>query len=120
MIQLHVSAPSRPEKAACSSSGAAAKGCSTFGIPGVHHLVLHCKLHLRTRSPSQRRVMAAAQRQQVASKPADVSSLSSLDRRLSLAVFRGVGAQIPRPALMLFEHAGNGLFWLPGRCSYLA
>ena len=58
--------------------------------------------------------MAVAQQDTKQTHGAQVSSLASLDRSLSTALFRSVGVQIPRPALMLFEHAGNGLFWIPG------
>lgn len=47
------------------------------------------------------------------SSPA-MERLAELDRTASLAVFRSIGVLLPRPLLMLFEHAGNGLFWLPG------
>ncbi len=47
------------------------------------------------------------------SSPA-MGRLAELDRTVSLAVFRSIGVLLPRPLLMLFEHAGNGLFWLPG------
>ena len=55
-----------------------------------------------------------ATRQDVEEKTVKQRSLAALDRSLSAAAFNSVGARIPRPALMLFEHAGNGLFWLPG------
>ncbi len=67
------------------------------------------------RDSCRRRVMAAVQ-QEREQKPPGMSSLAALDRSLSTAVFRSIGMQIPRPALMLFEHAGNGLFWIPGDC----
>ena len=67
----------------------------------------------RCRGSCQRRIMASVQ-QERKQKPPSMSSLEALDRSLSTAVFRNVGALIPRPALMLFEHAGNGLFWIPG------
>lgn len=38
----------------------------------------------------------------------------SLDRQLSHTTYHSVGSRIPRLLLMLFEHAGNGLIWLPG------
>ena len=69
----------------------------------------------RCRDSCRRRVMAAVQ-QESKQQPPRMFSLAALDRSLSTAVFRNIGAQIPRPALMLFEHAGNGLFWIPGDC----
>lgn len=37
-----------------------------------------------------------------------------LDREWSHSAFVYLGSQVPRSLLMIFEHAGNGLFWLPG------
>ncbi len=58
--------------------------------------------------------MSAVQRDLEQNHTARKYRLVALDRSLSLAAFRSIGTHIPRPALMLFEHAGNGLFWLPG------
>jgi hypothetical protein len=83
---------------------------SVRSIRLVQRLQLHIKpAVLRSRGSHPRRVMVAA-RQEAKSRSAETSSLAALDRSLSTAVFRNIGAQIPRPALMLFEHAGNGLF----------
>lgn len=40
--------------------------------------------------------------------------MRSLDREASHVAFHSVGQRLPRLFLMQFEHAGNGLFWLPG------
>lgn len=49
-----------------------------------------------------------------ASNNSVLDRLGELDRAVSLAAYRSVGCKLPRPLLMLYEHAGNGLFWLPG------
>jgi hypothetical protein len=93
--------------------------CSCFKTPirsfrPVQRLQLHrAPGAWHFRDSRRRRVMAAVQ-QESKQKPPGISSLAALDRSLSTAVFRSIGTQIPRPALMLFEHAGNGLFWIPG------
>jgi len=48
-----------------------------------------------------------------ASNNSVLDRLGELDRAVSLAAYRSVGCKLPRPLLMLYEHAGNGLFWLP-------
>ena len=87
--------------------------CSHF-ITAVQRINQHGPpVARRCRGSCRRRVMASVQ-QERKRKPPEISSLAALDRSLSTAVFRSIGTQIPRPALMLFEHAGNGLFWIPG------
>ena len=42
------------------------------------------------------------------------SLLERWDRSLSLAAYNKLGTRLPRSFYLLFEHGGNGLFWIPG------
>ena len=42
------------------------------------------------------------------------SMLERWDRSVSLAAYNKLGTRLPRSFLLLFEHGGNGLFWIPG------
>ena len=41
------------------------------------------------------------------------STIQRLDTDLSLALYKSVGAQLPRAFYKLLEHTGSGLIWLP-------
>ena len=78
------------------------------------------KLRLSTASPQRARLRSSACIQpgmaqaQAQAPPQQSSLLEQWDRSLSLAAYNKLGTRLPRSFLLLFEHGGNGLFWIPG------